>query len=548
MEFKKNYGSIARVLFWLALFLPTLLALAQSGGNGRTWQTILWAASACLIPSLLPATLFVVVQWLFLLLIPVLLWWITYAALNGIGPGIEAAIAALSATSSEAWGAILITINAPAALFFSVVCSACLVSSIVMMRKARHSKPSSDSAPTHLKLLLFFAILPFSISFVSNASGLPVPVLFLASDPGYSPLGTATRLIWEGFDEVLYGDIKVIAPERRTATAPRIEHNARLAVFIIGESVRAGGIGPEQINRGAWTKALDVRVQNHLGAWLPTTCSGSNGTAVSVPMLLTGLTPQRYAESGTAPSILAILKVAGYKTAWISNQDKNVFTEHGHDYYWTITHSGSVSDSYDEQLVPIAKTFITPLLLQNDRATTPYAMALHLHGSHFDYAQRYPATDFDAEPKGLSNDALTELRYNRSEEYTAKVINELLRLLDATKAPAFLVYSSDHGENLPSDHNGVLFHLGPRATLKDGTTTSFVMWNQAMAMTGEPTKVLSQIMTMPMIAHADVAKIYLSLAGMYDGAVAPDRDPEILAPVELGGGDLQPHPCSMLKP
>ena len=171
-----------------------------------------------------------------------------------------------------------------------------------------------------------------------------------------------------------------------------------------------------------------------------------------------------------------------------------------------------------------------------------------MHGSHFTYEQRYPSDQFAAEPDGFSNEKLTDFRYERTEEYSAKVINELAKLLDASKVPAFLVYSSDHGENLPGDHNGVLIHLGPRATLRDGTTTSFVLWNAAMELTGKPTKVLSQLMDMPIIAHADIAKVFLSLAGMSDGAVAPDPAPEILAPVELGAAYGIPNPCSLLKP
>jgi glucan phosphoethanolaminetransferase (alkaline phosphatase superfamily) len=415
------------------------------------------------------------------------------------------------------------------------------------MHRARRFGPTADTAKDRLKTVFFLALLPFFISFATNAGGLPIPVLFLASEPGFSPLGTATRLVWEGADQLMYGDILTTALPRREATAARTISDSRLSIFVIGESVRAGGIGPTQFQRGPWTKALNDRVQKNLGAWLPTTCAGSNGTAVSVPMLLTGLTPNRYNESGTAPSILAVLKKAGYKTAWISNQDMNVFSEQGHDYYWTISRSASVSDTFDEQLVPVARAFASPVINHGEQSVGPYAIILHMHGSHFEYIDRYPAAQFSAEPDNMNDETKIDLRYGRSEEYSAKVVNDLVALLDATPAPAFLVYSSDHGENLPSDHNGVTLHLGPRATLKDGTTTSFVLRNKAMELTGKPEIVLSQIMTRPVIAHADVAKIYLALSGMSDAAVIPDSDPEILAPTELNAPSMQANACSQLK-
>ena len=548
LNLKKRAGTIARFLFWLVIFLPTLLALWRSDGNGRSWQTLLWAASACAFPALLPTGLFVAAQWLCVLMLPVLFWWITYAALNGIGPGWEAALAALSTSPSEASGAVLLALRTPHVLLFCLTCTGCLFFSILATRKITNNALLDDTPPARLKAFFALALLPFFISFVTNASGLHLPVLFMASDPGFSTLGTATRLLWEGANQIMYGNILTVAPPRLTAIAPRAALSPRLAMFVIGESVRAGGIGPEKIQRGPWTKALNERVQHHLGAWLPDTCAGSNGTAVSVPMLLAGLTPKQYQQAGTAPSVLAVLKAAGYRTAWISNQDRNVFTEQGHDFYWTISLSAAVSDSYDEQLVPVAKAFAASVINRNGAALKPHAMVLHMHGSHFEYVQRYPVAQFSAEPEHLDYEDLISLRYERSEEYSADVINRLAGLLDAAKVPAFLVYSSDHGENLPGDHNGVLLHLGPRATLKDGTTTSFVLWNQAMADTGKPALVLSQIMTMPRIAHADIAKIFLALSDMSDGPVIPDPDPQILAPVEIGAASFQAHACSLLKP
>lgn len=544
---KKFAGSIARLLFWLTLFLPTLLALWRSQGNGRSWQTLLWSAAICALPSILPVPLFVATQCLALLLMPALLWWITYAALNGVGPGWEAAMAALSTSPTEASGAVLLAIGTPHVVLFASLCSGCLLLSLVLMRQVRSHPELRDATGPQLKTCLAIALLPFFISAVTNAAKLPLPVLFLASDPGFSTMGTATRLLWEGANQLMYGDLMTLAPQRLPAHAPHQETQPKLAIFVIGESLRAGGIGPDKIQRGPWTKALDERMHHHLGAWLPTTCAGSNGTAVSVPLLLTALTPVHYQQAARAPSILAILKAAGYRTGWISNQDKGVFTEQGHDFYWTISQAAAVSDSYDEQLVPIARAFAAPIITGNNPQARPYAMILHMHGSHFEYVQRYPAAEFPAESTALAHDAQVELRYDRSAEYSAKVLTELAALLDQTNVPAYLVYSSDHGENLPSDHNGILLHLGPRATLRDGTTTSFVLWNAALARTGQPAEILKPLLTMPRLAHADIAKLFLALADMSQGPFIADTAPQIMARVTLN--DSVPiNACALLQP
>ena len=547
-QFHLSSETFARILFWGAWFLPTVLALMRSGGNGRAWESLLWSACICALLAILPRRLFRVAQYCSLLLTPALLWWIAYAALNGIGPGWQAALAATATSVNETKDALKLAIDAPYFVFFSLVCVASLVVSFYLYTTTLAMAATSAKTSEGLKLIFALALLPFAYSYIVSSLGAHLPIIFLSSDSSFSTIGSATRLVWEGVDQVLYGDILYAGHSRLPAKVSVHVKAPRLAMFVVGESVRAGGIGIEKIERGPWTKALNERVNNHLGVWLPTTCAGSNGTAVSVPMLITETEPSNYKQSATAPSVLAMLKAAGYKTAWISNQDTNVFSESGHDYYWTISRSAGVSDSYDEEMLPIASAFISPLRAQQNAMTTPYAMVLHMHGSHFSYQERYPVAEFAKEPENLSSDDLTELRYERSEECGAKVIVKLAALLDSVDYPAFLVFSGDHGENLSSDHNGVLTHLGPRATIRDGTTTSFVLWNRAMQLSAAPDTLLRNVINQNMIAHVDIAKIFLTLSGFSNDAVTPAKQVTILAPVEVGAPAFTVNDCSLLKP
>lgn len=528
----------ARILFWMVLFLPTCLALWRSGGE-RIWQSLLWAAAASAIPATLPRNVLVVVQWTTVIILPALLWWIGYAALNGIGPGWEAAVAVTYTTPREIKEAATLVIHTPGFLELAGICTFSLVTSLLISRK----NGLQDVSPKRLKAILAAVLMPFTVSSLSAALGSPIPVLFLSSDASFSSLGTVTNLAMGGVDRALYGDLLDAQGKRRKGHAPHLATSASLAIFVIGEGVRAGGIGPQKAERGPWTKALDERMKVGLGTWLPTTCANAHATHQSVPLLMTGISPDHNAEASTAPSVLAVLKDAGYATAWISNQDTSVFKEDGHDFYWTISRTAAANGVYDDNLVPVAASFAVSL---TNNASKPRAMALHMLGSHFDYIDRYPASLFPPEPTGLSADAQVDLRYERSEEYSAKVIGELGELLDRTTVPAFLVFSSDHGENLPSDHNGLKGHLGGRASIHDGTTTSFVIWNKAMAMTTRPKK-LEPLLAAPMIAHADLAKVFLALADMA-GTVFPEPEPKILAPLTLGEPMFRPNACALLKP
>ncbi len=116
-------------------------------------------------------------------------------------------------------------------------------------------------------------------------------------------------------------------------------------------------------------------------------------------------------------------------------------------------------------------------------------------------------------------------------------------ILDSTSAPAFLVYTGDHGENLQSDHNGVAAHLGPRTTVEDGTVPSFVLWNQAMADMRAPAQTLSMLKSASMIAHADVARLFMALAGIGSGPVAPTINPTTWGRISIGD---EYSPCPAL--
>jgi glucan phosphoethanolaminetransferase (alkaline phosphatase superfamily) len=294
--------------------------------------------------------------------------------------------------------------------------------------------------------------------------------------------------------------------------------------------------------------ALNQRVRAGLGSWLPPVCANSFGTLISVPLLLTAIPPERHDEADTAPSVIAILKDAGFSTALIDNQGALVFQEEGHDLYWDSSDISRASGSFDEKMVPIASAFAGPLTAPSSGLLKPRAMMLHMLGSHFEYIDRYPSNLFPPEPTNLTQDELVELRYDRSEEYSAKVLGELADLLDRSTVPAFLVFTSDHGENLPGDHNGLRSHLGPRASIQDGTVPAIILWNKTMGQTGRPEKVLKLLEKPPMIAHVDVSRAFLALAGMMDGPIVPALDPKILAPVVVGGPGNTVNSCSLLKP
>ena len=269
---------------------------------------------------------------------------------------------------------------------------------------------------------------------------------------------------------------------------------------------------------------------------------------MAVPMLLTGVAPDDYRQAATSPSVLAALRASGFITAWLSNQDTTVFNESGHDYYWTVGDTAALSGGYDEALIPVARSFVAPLWRQVSAVKAPRAAVIHTMGSHFEYANRYPPSLYPAEPEKLSLEALASLRYGRAVDYSAKVMLSFANILDEISEPAYLVFSGDHGENLPMDRNGLIAHLGARASIHDGTTTSLVLWNRAMRNSNRPQRAIAGLVAAPLISHADITRLFLALAGFGEIPVQPVSNPRILAPVDADAGRSTTHPCAALRP
>ena len=119
-------------------------------------------------------------------------------------------------------------------------------------------------------------------------------------------------------------------------------------------------------------------------------------------------------------------------------------------------------------------------------------------------------------------------------------------MIDGLPTPAFVVYVSDHGENLLTDHNGIHFHIGARTTARAAYVPSFVLWNGAYLRTFHPKDRLRSVLAAPALAHADVYRIWMNFAGL-NTAIAATPEPQILGKANLTD-PVGPVPCAALSP
>src|ERR1700722_5695136 len=82
-------GFIARVLLAAALYLPTLDILLENTLTLRQWQVALWGLAIALLPVMMPRRGFLFVLIVTWILTPLILGFLGYIALDGLGPSFE---------------------------------------------------------------------------------------------------------------------------------------------------------------------------------------------------------------------------------------------------------------------------------------------------------------------------------------------------------------------------------------------------------------------------------------------------------------------------
>lgn len=237
--------------------------------------------------------------------------------------------------------------------------------------------------------------------------------------------------------------------------------DAQTYVLVIGESTNRNRLSLYGYPRDTNPRLQEIRhellVYNDVVANIPYTIESLSSTLTFTP-------PEKYNEAYRAMNIVTMMKQAGFKTFWITNQQ-------------TLTHRNTM-------LTAFAKLTDEPTFLNNNRRQSansydevvlkPFADALsdsakrklivvHLIGTHFAYEYRYPeAFNIFSNQKPLSSFATGEESaqmyndYDNAVRYNDSVVRQLIDSYRAKDPYGFLLYFSDHGEEVfdVRDFNG----------------------------------------------------------------------------------------------
>ncbi|GGL24279.1 phosphoethanolamine transferase CptA [Pseudomonas brenneri] len=155
------------------------------------------------------------------------------------------------------------------------------------------------------------------------------------------------------------------------------------------------------------------------------------------------------------PSIVSMMKQAGYKTFWITNQQTmtkrntmlTTFSEQADEQVYLNNNRNQNARQYDgDVLEPFSKALA-------DKAERKL-IVVHLLGTHMSYQYRYPPsfdtfTDRQSVPDGVNDDQLpTYNSYDNAVRYNDFVVSSLIKDYAKTDPNGFLLYLSDHGEDV----------------------------------------------------------------------------------------------------
>ena len=157
----------------------------------------------------------------------------------------------------------------------------------------------------------------------------------------------------------------------------------------------------------------------------------------------------------STPSLVSMMKQAGYKTFWITNQQTmtkrntmlTTFSEQADEQVYLNNNRNQNAAQYDGDVIePFNKALAD--------AAPRKLIVVHLLGTHMSYQYRYPSSfdkfkDRKGVPVGVRDDQVpTYNSYDNAVLYNDFVVSSLIKDYAKSDPNGFLLYLSDHGEDV----------------------------------------------------------------------------------------------------
>lgn len=283
----------------------------------------------------------------------------------------------------------------------------------------------------------------------------------------HSTLFRTARYAYDVYQsQLLFRRMAKSLPPLPYAESVESRHSAATVIVVLGESATRTHLSlygyslPTSPRMGAMRDSLFV---------FSDAISSAPSTLENIDRILTLKRDNEVCENPFVyPRLIDIFNHAGYKTFWLSNQERtgemsnnsSIFSLEAAvtDYVGIDNSEDNMLNYYDERLLPkVHKALVD---------TTPNKLIFaHLMGSHVKYSERYPNTharftaDDEISLHGAKRPWLTRdgaaviAHYDNSIRYTDSVLCAVIHDVALQTVPAAFVYFSDHGENVYDEGN-----------------------------------------------------------------------------------------------
>ena len=230
------------------------------------------------------------------------------------------------------------------------------------------------------------------------------------------------------------------------------------------------------------------------------------------------------------PSLIDLMKQAGYKTFWITNQQTmtkrntmlTMFSKQADEQFYMNNDRNQSSRQYDSSVFEPFKNVL------NDPTEKKF-IVIHLLGTHMKYELRYPESDeyqrfndrsglaFD-----LDDDKLDVYNsYDNAIMFNDFVITKLFNLFKASDANGFILYFSDHGEDVYQTAPHDVLGRNEKAPTRAMYTIPFMLWQSPKWLANHPNNFQSYVNRK--FSTQDLIHTWSDLAGLSFDDYQPER-------------------------
>ena len=248
------------------------------------------------------------------------------------------------------------------------------------------------------------------------------------------------------------------------------------------------------------------------------------------------------------PSLIHLMKQAGYKTFWITNQQTmtkrntmlTMFSKQADEQFYMNNDRNQSSRQYDSSVFEPFKKVL------HDPAEKKF-IVIHLLGTHMKYELRYPqSTDYqrfnnrsDLAFK-LDDDKLKVYNsYDNAITYNDFVTTKLFNLFKDSQENGFMLYFSDHGEDVYQTPPHDILGRNEKAPTKVMYTVPFMLWQSPKWLASHPNNYQSYVNRK--FSTQDLIHTWSDLAGLSYKSYAPEKsivNPKFEQPIRWIG---DPH-------